>query len=366
MLVLVLWVSCLLFPYRKGLLAFRLNVSVSVSVSFSLSLCEWNRTISLSWTCCRMSVCHVCSNTTTWPWSTWTKAFRWTASGSRVTPRTTSSPTPRPCGWVLSVQRWWRQARPLGLVGKYWVYRDDGVRPTPRPWGWVLSVQRWWRQADPTAMWVSTECTEIMTPGRPHGRVGEYWVYRDDGVRPTPRSCGWLHSIQRSNWIVQSTHQDNIHAKQATSSVHFYSFHGGFRNANHPSCFGNQNVTISILLEKPKKWPPCFLHALNHSNGAKDCCGWFRTKHGTGDQRYQLQSAEAEIHFNAESDWSHCACTSQHSTAWWSDGKRVRTEAGLRAQCWTLNSHLIYWNRLSVAESKASVLKAWMLLIIVL
>ena len=27
---------------------------------------------------------------------------------------------------------------------------------------------------DPTAMWVSTECTEMMTSGRPHGHVGEY------------------------------------------------------------------------------------------------------------------------------------------------------------------------------------------------
>ena len=53
------------------------------------------------------------------------------------------------------------QARPHGHVGEYWVYRDDDVRPTPRPCGWVLSVQRWWHQA------------------RPHGHVGEYWVYSD-------------------------------------------------------------------------------------------------------------------------------------------------------------------------------------------
>ena len=45
--------------------------------------------------------------------------------------------------------------------------------------------------------------------------------------------------------------------------------------------------------------------------------------------------------------------------------KRVRTEAGLRAQCWTLNSHLVCWNRLSVAESKAFVPKAWMFIVIV-
>lgn len=43
-----------------------------------------------------------------------------------------------------------------------------------------------------------------------------------------------------------------------------------FWAANHQASFSQSTVTVNFPHKKHEKWRPCFLHKLQHRNGAKD------------------------------------------------------------------------------------------------